>query len=765
MGCNSIQPGSKFNHNLLMQQPEIINNCSSHPASSHKNMGFHDTDDDVLLADAGYNVKSADLVHVAQRLEQLESLFAAQDPATLCDAVHYNPSDMAGWIECMIGELAPSPLVGCEIDGTDGSMHDVNVFPQQTPMQFSSEDEYGAFNLGPSSSVQEPMDQHSSSQQLDMQSSYVNSTPKQSMIMDPSSESTSSISQFIRDAIGNHGASTSANGPRYPKEYPGMVLLHDAETGKLQPYKIIEDQASSNQMGSFYQGGVGNQLRAEGPFSSGFPNRFTGQQPTVLPKSNSIPSLQPQQHTTPMQQKQLHQQHGNHLQHMQHEVKPIVASASSQSSNGRAPYQDTPHAPHHQQQHQLRQQQAKHMPEKLLHSQLHAPQAGTFVNVNDEGAQESGIRLVHLLMACAEAIQNSQLAAALDMVTEIRSLASSNNGAMGKVANHFVEALAKRICGPSIEDWASLTQANAFSELLYSNFYEACPYLKFAHFTANQAILEAFEGHKFVHVIDLNLMQGLQWPALIQALALRPGGPPHLRMTGVGPPQPGNKDVLREIGMKLAELAGSVNVEFSFRGVVATKLDDVEPWMFEVKEGEAIAVNSILQLHRLLSSQINSNPSRPPIDVVLNSIKSLSPKVVTLVEQEANHNSSMFLERFVEALHYYCTMFDSLEASCLHPQCTEMACTEMYLAREIVNIVACEGLQRVERHEPLSQWRKRMLDAGFQPVHLGSNAYKQASVLLKLFSGEGYTVEENKGGLTLGWHSRPLIAASAWQCG
>jgi DELLA protein len=36
-------------------------------------------------------------------------------------------------------------------------------------------------------------------------------------------------------------------------------------------------------------------------------------------------------------------------------------------------------------------------------------------------------------------------------------------------------------------------------------------------------------------------------------------------------------------------------------------------------------------------------------------------------------------------------------------------------------------------------------------------------MFLTLFSGEGYTVEESDGSLTLGWHSRPLIAASAWQ--
>ena len=139
--------------------------------------------------------------------------------------------------------------------------------------------------------------------------------------------------------------------------------------------------------------------------------------------------------------------------------------------------------------------------------------------------------------------------------------------------------------------------------------------------------------------------------------------------------------------------------------------------------------------------------------------------MVTVVEQEARHNDPRFLNRFVEALHYYCTMFDSLEACGLPPQCREMAYTEEYLGREIMNIVACEGVARVERHEPLEAWRQRMLNSGFRPSHLGSDAFKQASMLLTLFSGEGYTVEENNGCLTLGWHSRPLIAASAWHCG
>lgn len=362
--------------------------------------------------------------------------------------------------------------------------------------------------------------------------------------------------------------------------------------------------------------------------------------------------------------------------------------------------------------------------------------------------EDSGIKLVHMLMMCADSVQRGDLPFAGSLLENMQGLLAhvNTNSGIGKVADYFIDALRRRIFAQKV--FLATPYEN---DVLYHHFYEACPYLKFAHFTANQAILEAFNGHDCVHVIDFNLMQGLQWPALIQALALRPGGPPFLRLTGIGPPSPDDRDTLREIGLRLAELARSVNVRFSFRGVAAWRLEDVKPWMLQVGPNEAVAVNSIMQLHRLLGSGI---------DAMLSWIRSLNPKILTVVEQEANHNGEGFLERFNEALHYYSTVFDSLEACPVEP---DKGLAEMYLQREICNVVCCEGVARVERHEPLAKWRDRLAKAGFRPLHLGSNAFKQASMLLTLFSAQGYCVQENEGCLTLGWHNRPLIAASAWQ--
>ncbi|KAD7479045.1 hypothetical protein E3N88_02181 [Mikania micrantha] len=373
-------------------------------------------------------------------------------------------------------------------------------------------------------------------------------------------------------------------------------------------------------------------------------------------------------------------------------------------------------------------------------------------------SQEAGVRLVHTLIACAEAVQRDDMKLADALVKHVGLLVASQVGAMAKVATYFTGALAQRIYKIYPKDGLE----SSCLEILQMHFYESCPYLKFAHFTANQAILEAFAGATRVHVIDFSLNQGTQWPALMQALALRNGGPPAFRLTGIGPPQPNNTDALQQAGYKLAQLAGTIGVKFEFNGFVAKSLADIDANILDIRpsEVEVVAVNSVFELHRLLA--------RPgAIEKVLTSIKAMKPKIVTLVEQESNHNGAVFLDRFNEALHYYSTMFDSLESSGLtQPNSQDLVMSEVYLGRQICNVVACEGTDRVERHETLSQWRTRMNSAGFDPVHMGSNAFKQASMLLALFSGGvGYRVEENDGCLMLGWHTRPLIATSAWQPG
>lgn len=64
-------------------------------------------------------------------------------------------------------------------------------------------------------------------------------------------------------------------------------------------------------------------------------------------------------------------------------------------------------------------------------------------------------------------------------------------------------------------------------------FYDHIPFIHTSHIFANDTFLDVFEGASRVHIVDYGILYGLQWPCLISRLARRPGGPPHLRITGM----------------------------------------------------------------------------------------------------------------------------------------------------------------------------------------------------------------------------------------
>ncbi|KAI4312547.1 hypothetical protein MLD38_037354 [Melastoma candidum] len=105
-------------------------------------------------------------------------------------------------------------------------------------------------------------------------------------------------------------------------------------------------------------------------------------------------------------------------------------------------------------------------------------------------------------------------------------------------------------------------------------------------------------------------------------------------------------------------------------------------------------------------------------DRILRLIKSLSPKVVTLLEQESNTNTSQFIPRFLEMLDYYMAMFTSIDAARPTDDKKRFSAEQHCVARDIVNMVACEDSDRVERHELLGKWRMRFAMAGFHQLQL-----------------------------------------------
>lgn len=421
--------------------------------------------------------------------------------------------------------------------------------------------------------------------------------------------------------------------------------------------------------------------------------------------------------------------------------------------------------------------------------------------LKDLKPEERGLYLIHLLVTCANHVASGSLENANIALDQISYLASPDGDTMQRIASYFSEALADRIlrAWPGVYKAFRATRFSIVAEEILVNkmFFEFLPFVKVAYVISNQAIIEAMEGEKMVHVIDLNATESTQWCALIRDLSARPEGPPHLKMTGVHH----KREVLEQMAHVLTEEAEKLDLPFQFNPIVC-KLEDLDIEKLRVKTGEALAISSIMQFHSLLasnhdirnrspyqrasfmnqgtlgellekdyspsndsasSSPLSPNGPLPKIEGFLNALWGLSPKVMVVTEQDSDHNGKTLMERLSESLYYYAALFDCLESALPRASLERLKMEKMLLGEEIKNIIACEGAERKERHEKLEKWNQRFEMAGFGNVPLSYYAMLQAKRLLQSFNCDGYKIKEENGCVVICWQDRPLFSVSAWR--
>ncbi|CAI0378950.1 unnamed protein product [Linum tenue] len=337
------------------------------------------------------------------------------------------------------------------------------------------------------------------------------------------------------------------------------------------------------------------------------------------------------------------------------------------------------------------------------------------------------------LCICARFLEDGDMFTVDWLIAELRGLVSVSGEPIQRLGAYAVEGLVARLASSGSAIYNALRCKEpvlpASMELLsYMHvLYEICPYFKFGYMSANGAIAEAIKEENRIHIIDFQISQGTQWITLIKALADRPGGPPHIRIT-----------------------------EFRAVGIPAS---EIQVENLKIQPGEAIAVNFALVLHHMPDESVGTQNHR---DRLLRMVKGLYPKVVTLVEQESNTNTAPFFARFVETLNYYSAIFESIDVALPREHRERINVEQHCLAREVVNIIACEGVERVERHELLGKWRSRFAMAGFKPYPLSSYVNGAIKALLGKYSSK-YTLEEKDGALYLGWMDRHLVSSCAWR--
>lgn len=201
---------------------------------------------------------------------------------------------------------------------------------------------------------------------------------------------------------------------------------------------------------------------------------------------------------------------------------------------------------------------------------------------------EEGLHLLTLLLQCAEAVSADKFDDANKMLVEISEWATPFGTSAQRVAAYFSEAMSARLVSSCLGIHTALPSIPHYQKLVsaFQVFNGISPFVKFSHFTANQAIQEAFQREERVHIIDLDIMQGLQWPGLFHILASRPGGPPFVRLTGLGT----SMEALEATGKRLSDFAEKLGLPFEFIPV-AEKIGNLDLERLHVSKREAVAVH------------------------------------------------------------------------------------------------------------------------------------------------------------------------------
>ncbi|KAG6390198.1 hypothetical protein SASPL_151680 [Salvia splendens] len=320
------------------------------------------------------------------------------------------------------------------------------------------------------------------------------------------------------------------------------------------------------------------------------------------------------------------------------------------------------------------------------------------------------------------------------------------------IAAHMVTALKSRLNPsenppPPASELFSTEHAASTKSL-----YEFSPCFKLGIMAANLAILEAAaeDGYNKIHVLDFDVGHGGEYGHLLHSL----GSNKSLKITAFSDFPTAGDEKLKAVGDNLQALANKIGVPFNFC-VRNLNIADLNRQKLEIQSDESLAVNLAFKLYRLPDESVTTENLR---DELLRRVKGLSPKVMTVVEQELNTNTAPLTARVRDTYDFYAALLDSLANSV-------RVLIEEGLGRKISNSVACDGRDRVERCEVFGKWRARISMAGFQPRPMSQHTVEALRSNLNSWTrgSAGFVINEESGGISFGWMGRKLTVASAWR--
>ncbi|KAJ1695475.1 hypothetical protein LUZ63_012173 [Rhynchospora breviuscula] len=370
-----------------------------------------------------------------------------------------------------------------------------------------------------------------------------------------------------------------------------------------------------------------------------------------------------------------------------------------------------------------------------------------------------------LLIKCSLAVSANDCHLAEGLINQIRELSSLDGNATQRMASCFADALEARLNGTGSEAWRRIVAKRipTSERLKVAQLYmTVCPFPRTSMYYANQTILNVAGKASKLHIIDLGIGFGFQWPSLIQALSNNNSKCTKLRITGVDFPRPGFRpaELVQETGRRLEAYAESFNVPFEYRGI-ASNWESVSIDDLKLDKDEVLIVNTMYRFREVGDESVGLDSPR---NQVLNLIQQIRPDIFIQAILSIRSFSPFFISRFRQALTLYSALFEVLDSLIPRDNKQRQYIERELFAKDILNVLACEGSDWTMKPETYKQWHQRSLRAGLDQIPLDPILLKECKeTIKKVYGNDIFFIDEDRNWLLQGWSGRIFYAISTWK--
>ncbi|KAL5822371.1 hypothetical protein ACOSQ4_020271 [Xanthoceras sorbifolium] len=399
-------------------------------------------------------------------------------------------------------------------------------------------------------------------------------------------------------------------------------------------------------------------------------------------------------------------------------------------------------------------------------------------NNSNNGNNKEGRWAEQLLNPCATAITAGNLTRVQHLLYVLHELASPTGDANHRLAAHGLRALNHYLASFSTSSSSTSTSISPitfastepkFFQKTLLNFYDKSPWFAFPNNIANSSILQTLaqgkDQNRGLHILDIGVSHGVQWPTFLEALSTRrSGGPPPLvRLTIIAPTiendqhtetpfsvgPPGDNYSLQLLGF-----AKTMNINLQINRLDNHPLQNLSAQTINISPEETLIVCAQFRLHHLNHNSIPNERTE-----FLKVLRGLEPKGVILSENNLNcscNNCGDFATGFSRRVEYLWRFLDSTSSAFKGRESEERRMMEGEAAKALTN--------KGEMNEAKEKWCERMREAGFEGDVLGEDAIDGARALLRKYdSNWEMRVEEKDKCVGLWWKGQPVSFCSLWK--